>query len=291
MGVANVDYVDLAPAVHHRSVSQLSTYSQCSEAFRLQKVAKAPQRPAAWFGHGSAFHSAIEEYELSGRAMTIEQAQEHYRADYDRRINEEQERVPEPEKWLTGGRTKAETDVENRRQRGADQVKIYIEYAEAHADQWRIWPVGDRGYAVELQFEVDFGGVNVLGYIDQVREYADGSIIPVDLKSGTKEPASALQLATYAHVINEFMGVLPTSGTFWMPKLRRDGTLVGDVWKDLTAWTKPLLDKMYRGFDAAERAGIYLPQPGDMCRVCTVQDACTVMGIPGIREQYADTSS
>src|SRR5699024_1647029 len=189
--------------------------------------------------------------------ITVEQAQELYHQDYDRRIAEEWERVPEPEKWLTGGRAKAETDIAGRRERGADQVKTYITYAEASSDEWRIWPVGDRGYAVELGFEMDFGGVNVLGYIDQIREYRDGRIVPVDLKSGTKEPVSSMQLAVYAHAINQNMGVLPQSGVFFMPKLRQNGSLVGDVYRDLTAWTKQLLDKMYRGFDKAERAGIY----------------------------------
>lgn len=238
--------------------------------------------------HGSAFHHAIEEYELADRNMTIDQAQEIYRIDYDKRLAVEQERVPEDHLWLTGGKTRADTDKANRRERGADQVATYINYAEAHADVWRIWPVGEKGKAIELKFEVDFGGVNVLGYIDQIREFADGSIVPVDLKSGTKEPVSSMQLATYAHAVNDNMGILPMTGIYFMPKTRRDGSLVGDVRRDLSAWTKPLLDKMYSGFDKAERSGVYLPSPGDACRVCTVQDACSVMGVPGIREQYME---
>src|SRR5699024_11228456 len=68
--------IELAEVVPHRSVSQLTTYTACSEQFRLQRVAKAPQQPAAWFIHGSGFHHAIEEYELSGRQMTVEQARQ-----------------------------------------------------------------------------------------------------------------------------------------------------------------------------------------------------------------------
>lgn len=188
---------------------------------------------------------------------------------------------------MTGGNKKGETDIADRRAKGADQVAIYINYAEAHADEWRIYPIGPRGFAVELEFNIAFGGVMVKGFIDQVREYRDGRIIPVDLKSGTKEPASGFQLAVYAQAINEYIGVLPESGAFFMPKLKRDQTLVGDVWKDLKPFSRDVLDGMFRQFDIAERAGVYIPNPGDGCRTCAVFDACRVNGIPEQVAQFA----
>ena len=58
----------------HRSVSQYTTYVQCGEAYRLERVAKAPQTPAAWFVQGTAVHAAVEAYELSYRALTAAEA-------------------------------------------------------------------------------------------------------------------------------------------------------------------------------------------------------------------------
>lgn len=279
--------IELADIVPHRSVSQLSTYTQCSEQYRLQRVAKVPQQPAAWFVHGSAFHHAIEEYELSDRQMTEEQAKQAGYAYYDREIAEQLEKEPDYARWMTGGAKKGENDIRDRRERMADQVGIYISYAEAHADEWRIYPIGPRGKAVELELNLVFGGVTVKGFIDQVREYRDGRLVPVDLKSGSKEPASGFQLAVYAQAINEYLGVLPTSGAFFMPKLKRDQSLVGDVWKDLSAWNRDLLDGMFRDFDNAERAGIYLPNPGDGCRTCGVAEYCRVNGNPSKVAEFA----
>lgn len=246
-----------------------------------------PQRPAAWFTHGSAFHHAVEEYELSGRTLTVEQAQELYFDYYDKEIAESLEKEPDYTRWLTGGNKKGENDIADRRTKGADQVGIYMNYAEAHSDEWRIYPVGPRGYAVELEFNIDFGGVKVLGYIDQVREYRDGRLVPVDLKSGSREPASGFQLAVYAQAINEYLGVLPLSGAFFMPKTKRDGSLVGDVWKDLSLWNRTLLNEMFSSFDKAERAKVYLPNPGDGCRTCAVSDYCRANGNPEMVAEFA----
>lgn len=230
--------------------------------------------------HGSAFHFAIEEYELSGRALSADDCKQLFFDHYDKAIAEALEKEPEYANWMTGGHKKGENDIADRRVKGASQVDIYIDYAEAHADEWRIYPIGPKGVGVELEFNVEFGGVMVKGFIDQVRQYADGRLMPVDLKSGTKEPVSAFQLAVYAQVINEYVGVLPESGSFFMPKLKQNGSLVGDVYKDLSPWTRPLIDRMFSDFDKAERAGIYIPSPGDMCRVCGVKESCSVMGDP-----------
>lgn len=54
----------------HRSVSQVSSYAQCGEAYRLSRVAMAPSKPAAWFPHGTAYHAVIEEYENSHRQIS-----------------------------------------------------------------------------------------------------------------------------------------------------------------------------------------------------------------------------
>lgn len=279
--------IELADVVPHRSVSQLTTYTSCSEQYRLQRVARTPERPAAWFYHGSGFHEAIEQWELSERQMTVEQAQEVSRLYYDKAVAEALEKEPNFGRWMTGGSKKGENDVRDRREKMADQVAIYITYANAHADTWRIARFGPKGIAAELEFNIQFGSVMVKGFIDQVRETSDGRLIPVDLKSGSKEPSSGFQLAVYAHAINEYMGVLPEQGAFFMPKLRRDQSLVGDVWKDLRPFSRELLDGMFEDFDKAERAGVYIPNPSDSCRTCSVSDYCRVNGNPSMVAEFA----
>lgn len=287
--------IELAPP-RRRSVSQLTSYTQCGEAYRLSRVARAPERPTAWSIHGSAFHQGIEEWELSDRQLSVEAVKDAAWQYYDTHIAEALEANPDYSVWLTGGNKKGETDIADRRVVVGEQIDLYINYAEAYSDEWRIWNVGPKGKACELEFTVEFGGVQVLGYIDQIREYRDGRIVPVDLKTGSKEPGSSVQLGVYARAVESIMGILPQSGAFFFPRKKRDGTLKGDIWHDLSVWTPELLAEEFASFDYAERSQIYNANPSDFCRVCSQQDNCKIKGIPGVKEQYlgitkrADTS-
>lgn len=264
------------PPPIRRSVSQLTSFAQCAESYRLQKVAKAPSRPAAWFTMGTAAHAAIEEWETSGRSISTEAAVEIFHVAYDAGIQQQLERWPEWDSWMTGGSKKGEQDKDDRRVVGAYQVEAYIKYAEEHAAEWRI-------IASEVEFVIELGNVEVLGYIDQVRQYADGTIEVDDLKGGSTIPGSAFQLGVYGLAAEEYMGVKPTSAAFI--KLARPATARGkakpvvELRHDLTPWTREHITQMFRDFDRAERQGLYLPNPQDQCeRTCGVAQWCSVPG-------------
>lgn len=259
-----------------RSVSQLTSYAQCGEAARLQKVAKAPQRPASWFHMGSAAHHQIEAYENSGRTIAVEEATAGFEVEYDRLVAADLAKWPDWDAWLTGGRKGGEADMQDRRVIGAYQVADYIRYAEENADNWRI-------IASEVQFTIDIGGVETLGFIDQVAQRADGSIQVRDLKGGSTIPGSAFQLAVYGLAVEEYMGVKPSAAAF--VKLARPATARGkakpttELEHDLSLWSRPQLERMFRDFDKAESQGIYLADPRDRCEMtCTVADYCTIPG-------------
>lgn len=259
-----------------RSVSQLTSYASCSEAYRLQKVAKAPQRPAAWFAMGRAAHKAIEDYENSGRAQTAPELVEVFNEAYDAEIAADLIKWPDWDAWMTGGRKGGEQDVADRRVIGAYQVEQYIEYALENAAVWRV-------IASEVELEMEIGGVIVTGYIDQVRQHADGTIEVADPKGGSTIPGSAVQLAVYGRAVEKYMGVRPTKACFI--KLARPATARGkakpttELHHDLSLWPDELLDQMFRDFDKAERLGLYLPNATDDChRTCSVADFCSVPG-------------
>ena len=264
------------PPPIRRSVSQLTSYASCGEAYRLQKVAKAPQRPAAWFAMGRAAHKAIEDYENEARKHTPAELVEVFNAAYDAEIAADLAKWPDWDAWMTGGRKSGEQDVADRRVIGAYQVEQYIEYAQENATNWRV-------IASEVGFETDIGGVIVSGYIDQVRQHADGTIEVADPKGGSTTPGSAIQLAVYAVAVEENMGVRPEKACFI--KLARPATTRGkakpttELPHDLSLWSKDLLVRMFRDFDRAERRGIYLPNATDDChRTCSVADYCTIPG-------------
>src|SRR4051794_37458343 len=94
--------------------------------YRLEKVARAPQTPAAWVYGGTAFHHATEYYEKGW--CTAEEAEAEYLRYYDEEIANAKEREPATGRWLTGGRTRGDVDIANRRERGKIQVRTYIQW-------------------------------------------------------------------------------------------------------------------------------------------------------------------
>lgn len=264
------------PPAIRRSVSQLTSYAQCGEAYRLQKVAKAPSRPACWFHQGSAAHGVIESYENSGRQLTADEAVSGFNELYDTLVAADLERWPDWDAWMTGGRKKGEQDMEDRKVLGAYQVEQYIAYALEHAADWRV-------VASEVEFVIELGNVDVLGYIDQIRQHIDGSIEVADLKGGSTIPGSAFQLGVYGLAAEEYMGVAPTKASFIKLARMKSGNTkerpTTELSHDLTPWTRELITRMFNDFDKAERQGLYLPNPQDGCeRTCGVAQYCSVPG-------------
>jgi putative RecB family exonuclease len=264
------------PPAIRRSVSQLTSYAQCGEQFRISRIAKAPSRPAFWFIQGHASHAGIEAYENSGRQMSTAEAVEVYYTSFDTERDAQLLRWPDWDAWMTGGRKGGEQDGEDRRVIGAYQVEEYIKYAEENAERFRV-------IASEVEFNLVIGGVDVVGYLDQVRQHADGSIEVADLKGGTSTPGSAFQLATYGIAAEEYLGVKPSLACF--VKLARPATArakakpTTELPHDLSLWPREMIERMFREFDKAERQGIYLPNPTEDChRTCGVADFCTVPG-------------
>lgn len=257
----------------HRSVSQYTTYVKCGEAYRLERIAKAPQRPAAWLVQGTAVHAAIEAYELSYRELSAANAVDIFNATYDAGIEELAAREPNLDRWLTGnGRVKGATDIVRRAEVGAQQVTDYI--ATIPFVGLNIWEPAPDYLAIELPFEIDLDGVIVKGFIDQVLEDArSGGLLVRDLKTGTKLPDTPFQLGVYAIAVEQIFGVRPGYGDFWMFK---NGGPTAPY--DLSDFTRPRVARWFREMDRSESAGIYLPSPGDGCRVCSVSEWCDAVG-------------
>lgn len=281
----------LGTGLEHRSVSQVTSFAQCAEAYRLSRVAQVPSKPAAWFSHGSAYHSAIEEYENSLRTLTLTDLEEHFKAYYRGEIADLKEKWPDEGDWLTGGRKKGFQDVEDREVIGLWQVADYVAFAEATKDIWRILPLGDGKVATEVKFNLTLGGVNVMGYIDQIRQYRNGALEVADLKTGTSTPMS-MQLGVYAHVVEQNTGTWPQTGVF--VKAGRPATArspekpTKDIPHSLDQWTEELLGSMFKDMDRSEKLGLFLPNAQDGCeRTCTVSEHCRIKGYGPGKAEFA----
>jgi CRISPR/Cas system-associated exonuclease Cas4 (RecB family) len=226
--------------------------------------------PAAWLYQGTAFHTAIEQYERSGRTMTEGQVLAVFFAEYDLSVAEKSEQWAH-ELWLTGGRVKGPDDIVRRRARGAEQVQGYLAWAVLQP--WKLWELPDGSPAVEVPFMLDLDGVMVKGYIDQVLEYPDGTPVVNDLKTGSKLPDSTMQLGLYAVALEDLFGVRMDLGSFYMAK---NNALTAPY--SLGQWSRETLTRAFHNIDQAILAELFVPNVGDACGICPVKKFCSVMG-------------
>lgn len=273
----------------HRSVSQLTGYSACSEQHRLRRVARVPQRPAAWLVQGKAAHAALEAWELD-RSISMLDLEDIYIIAYRNEANALVEKWPDEGHWLTGGSKKGFQDLSDREDRGWVQCLDYISMARSEAHLWRVADV-------ERKFLLEFGGIPVLGYIDQIAVWADGTLQVRDLKTGTMTPATAIQLVTYSKVLERVLGVKVRNPSFIKlcnPNGRSEkakSTQQIEIELDRqAAWENPdFLGQMFRDADRGISEGIFLPNPTDACaRTCDVRQFCRDQGFASSAEDHLE---
>jgi len=197
-----------------------------------------------------------------------------YEETWDRLIGEAQRREPNPAAWLTGGRKRTDKDIADRHSLGRDQIAAYLAFARN--DILRVWTLPDTGKpASEVEFREDFGGIEVIGFIDLImQDPRTGELLVRDLKTGTKKPVGHAQLAVYKWAIRKKYHFDVQWGDYWMAKYgtTEPKIYLGDI---------PLrrVESWFQMMDFAERNKVYLPNVGDGCRsICDVSRHCPDIG-------------
>lgn len=255
----------------HRSVSQLQKYSNCSEEYRLTYVDKVPKdRPAAWLAQGTAFHVAVQGWEESGRSPLFDIGQA-FALSYDGQIEEFKQKQPDLNKWLRGPRTATVDDISARRAKGIQQLQNYVDYADS--DNFVIAYIDDYTMAIEVDFEIEIGGVLIRGAIDQILMHQDGFEVR-DLKTGNRE-AGMLQLAVYVLVVEKIFGWYVKKASYYYAK---DNKIVTISRSDLDRYDEAYLGELFRTLDRGIDNKVFLPNPGSNCMLCPVKKYCREMG-------------
>lgn len=253
---------------YRRSVSQLHRWLDCSEAYFLERMVKPklPQRPAAWLALGTSFHESAAQWEISGRTLDFEAL---FFDLYDRDISILKDDQPDESMWLKPFRSKVSADIDNRRSAGAKMVKHYIE--DCQDAEWKIAEIGGAP-AVEIEFEIDLGGVPVVGFVDRVLEWPDGTLTVRDDKTGNREKRT-YQLGVYTLAINELFDLDIRQAQYWYAKDRGSSD-----WVWTKRYTRSYLTDIFRTLDSSIDQRLFIPNPGDRCDLCTVRDYCREMG-------------
>lgn len=251
----------------HLSYSAMDAYLTCGERYRLERVVSVPQAPAWWFIGGSAFHTATELLD-TGEVGNVSDA---WVRGWDEAYTHALKDVEDDTIVRAGGRaTKEYPNRENKKwwqDKGPGMVQDYLD--------WRIntgWQLTGPE-AVEIPFEISIDGTEIKGYIDRLYVDGNGQYVVVDLKTGSREPASPLQLATYRLGLAEAWDIDVTIGGYYMARKGQVGTRYS-----LTHYTRDRLSAWYNRARTAIEQELFVPHVTSLCQTCSVAAHCVAVG-------------
>lgn len=257
------------PRRYYRSASQLKTYADCSERYRLERIVRPrlPSRPASWLALGTAAHDTLYAWEQSGREID---PHKHFDELYDSAIEELKEQQPDLRYWMKPPRTKTvEKDIESRKALGVKQIENYI--IDAEVGDWEPWMLPDGPPAVEVGFEVEFGPVLVVGYIDIIKYFPlSDEYVVSDYKTGNRENGFS-QIGLYGYAVRKLFGLPIDKGEYFYLK---DGV---SVMTSVKRYDDKLLGDIYGALDRGIADSVFIPNPHD-CGMCGVLDWCREKG-------------
>lgn len=254
------------------SYSAMSSYLECGNRFALERVYNAPQTPAWWFLAGDAFHKATEDFDHADE-FEPDQAEAHWHARWAEAMAE----VEDPKALKAGGRKSAQwPDKENGdywTATGPSLMRLYAKWKQDVFEegwQWLALPDGKPAIEVPVQFEAE--DVLVKGYIDRVMVDPNGQVVVMDLKTGSREPASSLQLGVYALGLQRNLDIAATLGGYYMARKGEIPTLhsLTHLTNEIPGW-----------FSSTKKAiehEIFIPKVGPLCGSCSVAPYCTAVG-------------
>lgn len=254
--------------------------TRCGEAFFLERIMRShlPDIPAPWTGLGISVHDAFCEWEKSEREIDV---LEYFEASYDTYITEARVRQPDLSLWQIPPNSKdVEKSIQFYRNRGLTKdVPIYRDRClEA---EWEIYRFEDGELALELPFEIMLGDVVVKGHIDRIQWWPEDQRASIDdLKTGNLEEWDKRQLGTYSYAAKDFYDIEIPYARYWFTKTDKPSK-----WFDMSRYTAEYLATIYTTLDTAIENRLYLPNPGDHCKLCSVRPYCRENGWMSLPEE------
>lgn len=259
------------------SFSQLNTYANCSEMWRLEKLVKPriPKKKAPWFVLGQGVHRAIEQW---FRDFCQTDIVELFYAAYDEERASDLRDEPDLSAWTNPGRRGLTEVLDDNRIKGATMVQKFVEWFEDPETHWDVMRDPDDGAPwVEVPFDLDLGGIRVIGSIDAVEMGGE----PTDWKTGQKKGTRALQLGLYKYALESQYGVDGNVGQFFYLGGAVDSRKSWGLsdHNDLRRYNEAYLTDIFTAAQRGIEAEVFIPNPGELCEVfCDVREFCREMG-------------
>lgn len=252
------------------SWTQINSWLDCGERFRLERVAKAPVVPAWYLVGGKAVHSVTEAIDIDNYNIDPDHPSIRplWLALFEEEVVREEERdqtgTPSS-RWRTSKGRGEDWWIEN----GLRMVTNWIRFRQRAG--WRLY-ADDPSIGVELYVDGYYGQDmhRMRGWVDRVMMTADGEPFVLDLKTGDTVPKTAMQLALYADMLRRGpWGVEIDRGCFYLTG-KDEATPMLPLAVD-----KALIDSYVDGLAHDRIAGSYHPRPGIFCSTCPVRDGCS----------------
>lgn len=255
----------------------MDTLLQCGNRYYLERILRAPQVPAWYFIGGSVVHSMTEHLDRSvlkhGEPWNQELIESTCGYMFDDQIKEAQEIEPDTSKWGMGGRKGAKEDETWWRTNAPKMVQLWQDWHYSPDNTLELWTLPNGEPAIEVEIMTTFGDVPVKMAIDRIMvDVSTGELIVVDIKCGSREPASSYQLALYAEAVRRAFGYPVRYGAYWMS---RKGALT--LPKDLAGLIGDLDNRFAKARLMVDNE-VYLAVPGMFCNSCAVRTYCTAVG-------------
>lgn len=261
----------------HLSYSSLTSWLDCGERFRLERVLDAPQSPAWWFIAGGVIHEATEALDLGIETDPTEA----YLSRFHKAVEATLDEGWELEQIRAGGRPSKEyPDKENFNfwlAEGPGMVANWVKWRDLKMSQGWTFLDLNGSPAIEIKVDIQFPDVRVIGYADRIMVDQWGQAIVVDLKSGSREPDSSLQLGVYGIGIQQNYDIHVPLGAYYMA---RKGTITEPV--SLMKYTHELVGSWFGMAKAAIEGEVFLPRVSSFCNSCAVAKFCSIKGDPAL---------
>lgn len=250
---------------------------KCAHQWYLQRGLGLPQRPGWATVGGSAVHAATEELDKEG--LDPDNYRDIFNAHFDLCIAEEVRRYDgeyPPDTWRASGR--ASKDWPNKederwwRANGPVFVGNWMNFRRQTSLE--LYRMDDGSEAIELEAEVEFGGLPCKVIIDRLFVGRHGLSL-VDIKSGSTLPKDDLQLAIYSHALRTTYGYEVRWGSYFDA---RKAMLTPSYDLSVEKWPKDRIDFIFKSVRSMQEQGLFLANPSNMCSACTVKDYCLTMG-------------
>lgn len=265
------------------SWSQLSTYEQCGEAFRLKYVGpdRLPRIPQGGLVSGIAGHETIRRSEAEGwwqeplpkpkdPALPRHPLIAGFRAELLDRVAKAG--YNDAVRW-SGRRSRNYPNGEDGVwwfEFGGPRCMRRYQYVRGldHLSGVQFYKGG-----VEMRVAMDMpSGRQVVGYIDVfVLVDADGEPFIRDWKLGRPGGGSSVQPAVYARAIEQALGITVRKAQIVYLKSTKDESLFS--WIDVEP-LMPLVERKFNDFERGLEAGIFPLKEGPLCKGCAVRVYC-----------------